>query len=155
MFSISNEICPFLYLGRDRCPLQTCCYSHKTVEQPLCAAWTKGECDGYTCRERHYYTEGDNTQQPSVQQNSSTSPTQRTRLLTTEFNSPYIVRIDKETEKRKRIEVDLETGHRFSFDETVVKEVLDLTGIPSGQRGGMNDVFSPLSPSCIVYSSRP
>jgi len=142
--------CPFLALGFS-CSLSFCVYSHSKDDRPLCVAWTRGECNAIGCRDRHYYDQSDNTHQSSPQ-----GP--RTRLLTRDFSSPYVVRVNKETEKRKRIEVDLETGERFSFDETVVKEVVDLTAncnTPTGERREMVDVFSPLSPSCIVYSSKP
>lgn len=119
------------------------------VDRPLCLAWTKGECISWHCRAgyRHYYEEGERVNQSSAQQGSLS--TQRTRLLTSEFSSPYVVKIKKEIEKRKRIEVNLETGRHFSFDETVVKEILDLTGngnTPLGQRVKAADVLSPWAP---------
>jgi len=112
--------------------------------RPLCVAWTKGECDNFCRGLRHYYVDSD---QQSVQQGWSTN--QRKRMCTSDFSSPYKVRIDREIKKRRRIEVDLETGEDFSFDETVVNDVIDLTGnSSSGQRvRKVDDVSQQWSPN--------
>jgi len=44
------------------------------------------------------------------------------------FDSPYRVKVIKETAKQRMVEVDLETGKRKSWVETTEFEVLDLTG---------------------------
>lgn len=45
-----------------------------------------------------------------------------------EFSSPLVVKVRKEVARERREEVDLETGRRRSWIESVEFDVLDLTG---------------------------
>ena len=45
-----------------------------------------------------------------------------------DFSSPYRVKVVKEVAKQRREEVDLDTGRRRSWVETIEVEVLDLCG---------------------------
>jgi len=118
--------CPRWMKGN--CPFTefTCKFKHSKEHMPLCEAWKRGECiggHGNNCKNRHYYKESDQTHQPEQQENPELSG----RVLS-DFNSPLVVKIRKITEKRRREEVDLETGQRRSFTETFEQEIVDITG---------------------------
>jgi len=139
---------PCMQWMKGNCPRTdvTCMYRHTKEHMPLCHAWTKGECiggRGNDCRNRHYYKEMDErTHQPEQQESSGSC----TGVLS-DFNSPLVVKIRKITEKRRREEVDIETGQRRSFTETFEQEIVDITGkenTPELPKTKARRVISPL-----------
>jgi len=144
--------CPRWMKGN--CPFTefTCKFKHSKEHMPLCEAWKRGECiggHGNNCKNRHYYKESDQTHQPDEQQEDS-EPSGR---VLSDFNSPLVVKIRKITEKRRREEVDLETGQRRSFTETFEQEIVDITGkentpeVP--KKKARRGVISPLIKSTL------
>ena len=91
-----------------------------------CSPWTRGLCIGATgnnCRKRHFYQEGDRS---SILPASSSSHTRAPDLV--DFSSPLVVKVRREVARERREEVDLETGNRRSWIESVEFDMLDLTG---------------------------
>jgi len=83
--------------------------------------WLEGKC--FKCEDRHYYTEND-----AVPQSKHVFDFKTKMSLSTQFSSPYCVKINKELVKKRNEEIDLETGRRKSWVETMEREVVDLTG---------------------------
>ena len=75
----------------------------------LCKSWQEGNCHALRCKDRHYYTEDDEAlpQAKRFQEVDEGSSRQ------TPFSSPYCVRIQKEVIKKRKVEVDLDTGRVF------------------------------------------
>jgi len=156
---------------RGNCPFSalSCPYSHNKDQAPLCLRWKAGECTGAMgnkCVYRHYYLERD--ARPTVTQRMALAEMSES----TNFSSPYQVKICKEKLVHRREEVDIETGKRRSWVEEEEREVYDLTGdtpvkpLPMPKRklqaqsvqGSKSVGSSPppaLSPSPMRPSSRP
>jgi len=96
-------------------------YSSSSSDRPLCRMWQEGKC--FKCEDRHYYTEND-----TVPQSKHFFDFKTKMSLSTQFSSPYCVKINKELVKKRNEEIDLETGRRKSWVETTEREVVDLTG---------------------------
>jgi len=112
---------------RGNCPFSalSCPYSHNKDQAPLCLRWKAGECTGAMgnkCVYRHYYLERD--ARPTVTQRMALAEMSES----TNFSSPYQVKICKEKLVHRREEVDIETGRRRSWVEEEEREVYDLTG---------------------------
>jgi len=69
----------------------------------------------------------------------------------TSFSSPYCVKIQKEVIKKRKVEVDLETGRKKSWVESLEQEVLDLTGEASAKK----PIRSPMMDRTNFFSFQP
>merc|ERR1712198_472780 len=69
----------------------------------------------------------------------------------TSFSSPYCVKIKKEVIKKRKVEVDLETGRKKSWVESLEQEVLDLTGEASAKK----PIRSPMMDRTNFFSFQP
>ena len=96
----------------------------------LCKSWQEGNCHALRCKDRHYYTEDDEAlpQAKRFQEVDEGSSRQ------TPFSSPYCVRIQKEVIKKRKVEVDLDTGQKNSWVQSLEQEVVDLTGETSAKK---------------------
>jgi len=107
---------------------------------PLCKSWQQGKCLAWRCKDRHYYTDDDEVLQQSKRFSDVDLGVGSSRQ--TSFSSPYCVKIKKEVIKKRKVEVDLETGRKKSWVESLEQEVLDLTGEASAKKQKM--VRSPM-----------
>jgi len=84
----------------------------------------------------------------------TTSKTPQDQVQPSDFSSPLVCRVRKETLQHRREEVDIETGKRRSWVEEEEREVMDLTGdTPAKPKA----VFKPveLPPAADSAASRP
>ena len=132
-----------------RCNLRSCNSRHKNKNtqniesvrvSPLCKSWQEGKCLAWRCKDRHYYTDDDEVLQQSKRFSDVDLGVGSSRQ--TSFSSPYCVKIKKEVIEKRKVEVDLETGRKKSWVESLEQEVLDLTGEASAKKQKM--VRSPM-----------
>ena len=73
-----------------------------------------------------------------------------------DYSSPYRVKVVKEVSKKRKEEVDLETGNRKSWVETTEFEVLDLTGETPVKKSKLplSQSKSPLKESNNTFTAR-
>ena len=103
--------------------------------RPICKSWQEGNCfDDYYCLRRHYYTENDEELPQCKRFLDVEYGSDRAQVSPQTFSSPYKVRIKKEEVKKRKVEVDLETGRKKSWVETMEQEVVDLTGDVSAKK---------------------
>jgi len=108
----------------------------KTPLPPICKSWQDGNCFAWgaaECSRRHYYTDDDEILPQSrrfLDENDEGSSVH----TMTHFSSPYSVCIKKEIVKKRNVEVDLETGRKKSWVETMEQEIVDLTGETSAKK---------------------
>jgi len=108
----------------------------KTPLPPICKSWQDGNCFAWgagECNRRHYYTDDDEILPQSrrfLDENDGGSSVHSM----TRFSSPYSVCIKKEIVKKRNVEVDLETGRKKSWVETMEQEIVDLTGETSANK---------------------
>jgi len=114
--------------GRCNYSALACPFSHSKDNFPLCSNWQKGECTGNSCKFRHYYTEQDAQKMQTLAYKEKLDKVNDGQIERNDSESPYIVKVVKETRRERREEVDLETGKRKSWIESMEFEVLDLTG---------------------------
>jgi len=144
-------MCQRFLLGK--CPFSAlaCPYSHSKDHTPLCSRWKAGQCTGTTgnkCLYRHYYLERDAA--PAL----AAHRPPLAEVQPSDFSSPLVCRVRKETLQHRREEVDIETGKRRSWVEEEEREVMDLTGdTPAKPKA----VFKPveLPPAADSAASRP
>jgi len=97
---------------------------------PICKSWQDGNCfplRAGECSRRHYYTDDDEILPQSrrfLDENDGGSSVH----TMTNFSSPYSVSIKKEIVKKRNVEVDLETGRKKSWVETMEQEEME-TGV--------------------------
>ena len=94
-----------------RCTLIYCNAKHKSSAEKetlpiLCKSWQEGKCVSWRCKDRHYYIDDDDALPQSKRFVDEDSGSSRQ----TSFSSPYCVKIQKEIIKKRKVEVDLETG---------------------------------------------
>ena len=128
-----------------RCNRRSCNSRHKNTQNidsvpPLCKSWQEGKCLVWRCKDRHYYTDDDEVLQQSKRFSDVDLGVGSSRQ--TSFSSPYCVKIKKEVIEKRKVEVDLETGRKKSWVESLEQEVLDLTGEASAKKQKM--VRSPM-----------
>jgi len=97
-------------------------------DMPLCSMWKRGWCYGNslgignTCPRRHYYLPRDVF--PPQQQRA---PAESEAWFSTPI-SPVNVRVLRHELTEVKTQLDADTGEERTWSETVVKEVIDLTG---------------------------
>ncbi|XP_023330815.1 uncharacterized protein LOC111703172 [Eurytemora carolleeae] len=111
---------------QNRCPFSdlTCSRPHNKDGMSLCLKWKRGDCIGMvgnSCRLRHYYLERDRVFIPISQ-------SQQNIQSSLAFSSPLVERVCTVKESFRRVEIDIETGRRRSFEETKVTEIIDISG---------------------------
>jgi len=136
-----------------RCNYGDCYAKHKNSTEnesvpSLCKSWQEGKCMRWRCRDRHYYTDDDDDVLP---QSKRFLDVDRGTSRQTSFSSPYCVKIKKEVIKRRKVEVDLETGRKKSWVESLEQEVLDLTGEASAKK----PIRSPMMDRTNFFSFQP
>ena len=96
------------------CSFKNCNLRHKNAVNAnsvptLCKSWQEGNCHAWRCKDRHYYTDDDEVLPQAKRFLEVDDGSSRQ----TPFSSPYCVRIQKEVIKKRKVEVDLETGRVF------------------------------------------
>merc|ERR1712098_801267 len=101
--------------------------------QQICKSWQEGKCfGGGECNRRHYYTEDDEVLPQSKRfLDDEGGPSSHAK---SNFSSPYCMNIRKETITKRRVEIDLETGRKKSWVESMEQEIVDLTGESSAKK---------------------
>jgi len=128
---MKTQMCLNFMRGRCKYSALECLFSHSKDNFSLCDSWLKGECTGIMgnlCRFRHYYTEQDAHEMRSLANKEKLVGVNDCLNGQDVSESPYRVKVVKETRKERREEVDLETGKRKSWIESMEFEVLDITG---------------------------
>ena len=100
---------------------------------------------GNLCIFRHYYTEQDAQKIQTMANKEKLNKVNDCLIERNDSDSPYRVKVVKETRKERREEVDLETGKRKSWIESMEFEVLDLTGETPAKKAKLDGRKTPLS----------
>ena len=143
-----TKMCKNFIYGRCKYSTLECPYSHNKDNFPLCGSWQKGECTGMMgnlCIFRHYYTEQDAQKIQTMANKEKLDKVNNCLIVRNDSDSPYRVKVVKETRKERREEVDLETGKRKSWIESMEFEVLDLTGETPAKKAKLDGRKTPLS----------
>ena len=90
----------------------------KNSGQTICKSWQEGICSRTgECNGRHFYTEDDEVLLQSKRfLDVEGGPSSHGK---TNYSSPYCVSIRKETITKRKVEIDLETGRKKSWVESM------------------------------------
>jgi len=110
-------------------------------DMPLCLMWKRGWCFGNslgignTCPRRHYYLPRD---VPPPQQQRA--PAESEAWFSSPI-SPVNVRVLRHELTEVKTQLDADTGEERTWSETVVKEVIDLTGEGEEEQAAVNEAL--------------